>query len=311
MLNTRRQSIDTKEHVKTFSLLLQVSRTKWWLCALRHCTQNSMEAILACHPALSTKWPDGVAKSCELWRIRTGPIRSLDSLSNDQILFGELGVTEKVSTCCGVERYPKEETYGAILKKWKHWPGARNSHTDQWYQIRLKTGKAQNCDANYLWVESNTTNASGLGLWQIRTAHENLGCASVFMTVLTFLKTLGLRMYCAPKEISRQIRKGGHRCFLVKNELYTAVCAHWSKVCFAASHFEKSFLIVELCPFLLTLSIPVFHLMSIFDHVYWNRRSFRTHKNLYSSVRELSYVINSGAARAVSRTLIRAWLSLA
>ena len=33
-----------------------------------------MEAILACHPARSTEWLDCHPKSCELWRIRTGPI---------------------------------------------------------------------------------------------------------------------------------------------------------------------------------------------------------------------------------------------
>ena len=37
-------------------------------CALHHCIQNSMEAILACHPALSTKWLDWVAISRILWR---------------------------------------------------------------------------------------------------------------------------------------------------------------------------------------------------------------------------------------------------
>ena len=31
---------------------------KWGLCALRHGIQISMEAILACHPARSTKWLD-------------------------------------------------------------------------------------------------------------------------------------------------------------------------------------------------------------------------------------------------------------
>ena len=48
--------------------------TKWGLCALRHGIQISMEAILACHPARSTEWLDCHPKSCELWRIRTGPI---------------------------------------------------------------------------------------------------------------------------------------------------------------------------------------------------------------------------------------------
>ena len=47
---------------------------QWGLCALRHGIQISMEAILACHPARSTEWLDCHPKSCELWRIRTGPI---------------------------------------------------------------------------------------------------------------------------------------------------------------------------------------------------------------------------------------------
>ena len=44
--------------------------SQWGLCALRHGIQISMEAILACHP----EWLDCHPKSCELWRIRTGPI---------------------------------------------------------------------------------------------------------------------------------------------------------------------------------------------------------------------------------------------
>ena len=44
------------------------------LCALRHGIQISMEAILTCHPARSTEWLHCHPKSCELWRIRTGPI---------------------------------------------------------------------------------------------------------------------------------------------------------------------------------------------------------------------------------------------
>ena len=46
----------------------------WGLCALRHGIQISMDAILACHPVRSTEWLDCHPKSCELWRIRTGPI---------------------------------------------------------------------------------------------------------------------------------------------------------------------------------------------------------------------------------------------
>ena len=47
---------------------------QWGLCALHHGIQISMEAILACHPARSTEWLDCHPKSCEPWRIRTGPI---------------------------------------------------------------------------------------------------------------------------------------------------------------------------------------------------------------------------------------------
>ena len=49
---------------------------QWGLCPVRHGIQISMEAILACHPARSTKWLDCHPKSCELhvWRIRTRPI---------------------------------------------------------------------------------------------------------------------------------------------------------------------------------------------------------------------------------------------
>ena len=48
---------------------------EWGLSALRHGIQNSMEAILACHPALSTNWCR-MAISCEKKkrRFRTGPI---------------------------------------------------------------------------------------------------------------------------------------------------------------------------------------------------------------------------------------------
>ena len=49
-------------------------RIKWGLCTLHHGIQISMEAILACHPARSTEWLDCHPKSCELWRIHTGPI---------------------------------------------------------------------------------------------------------------------------------------------------------------------------------------------------------------------------------------------
>ena len=54
----------------------ELSRSgEWGLCALRHGIQISMEAILACHPVRSTEWLKCHPKSCELWRIRTGPIR--------------------------------------------------------------------------------------------------------------------------------------------------------------------------------------------------------------------------------------------
>ena len=47
-----------------------------WMGAVRITSwySNSMEAILASHSALSTKWLDRVAKWCERWRMRTVPI---------------------------------------------------------------------------------------------------------------------------------------------------------------------------------------------------------------------------------------------
>ena len=40
-------------------------------CALHHDIQNSMEAILSCHPARSTEWLGWMAISCELWHIHS------------------------------------------------------------------------------------------------------------------------------------------------------------------------------------------------------------------------------------------------
>ena len=51
----------------------QQSSRQWGPSALRHCILISMEAILACHLALSTKWLDWVARWCERWRKHTGP----------------------------------------------------------------------------------------------------------------------------------------------------------------------------------------------------------------------------------------------
>ena len=57
------------------SLSLHLVLCLWGLCTLRHGIQNSMEAILAFHPAWPTEWLDcWLAKWCENWRIRTGPI---------------------------------------------------------------------------------------------------------------------------------------------------------------------------------------------------------------------------------------------
>ena len=70
-------------HFLSMKVSLAISRStrssflipaEWGLCALRHGIQISMEAILACHPARSTEWLGCHPKSCELWRIRTGPI---------------------------------------------------------------------------------------------------------------------------------------------------------------------------------------------------------------------------------------------
>ena len=50
-----------------------------------------MEAILACHPAISTQWLDWLAKWCERCRMRTGPIGidcKLDGSTAQRTFFG-------------------------------------------------------------------------------------------------------------------------------------------------------------------------------------------------------------------------------
>ena len=73
-LNTHKEPLVFRD--LKFHAILQSSGAGWWwgVCTLRHGIQISMEAILACHPARSTEWLDCHPKSCELWRIRTGPI---------------------------------------------------------------------------------------------------------------------------------------------------------------------------------------------------------------------------------------------
>ena len=54
-----------------------LSRNNWELWTLRHGIQNSMEAILACHPAPSTKWLDWVVKM--VWTMTYAHIPHLKS----------------------------------------------------------------------------------------------------------------------------------------------------------------------------------------------------------------------------------------
>ena len=56
-------------------------------CTVRHGIQTSMEAILACHPASSTKCLDWVAKLCERWSMRAGPILGGDVYQSVSIYF--------------------------------------------------------------------------------------------------------------------------------------------------------------------------------------------------------------------------------
>ena len=70
----------------------------WWgLCELRHGIQISMEAILACHPAGSTEWLDCHPKSCELWRIRTGPITITRLLSSTDLSWSVTSLADQYS----------------------------------------------------------------------------------------------------------------------------------------------------------------------------------------------------------------------
>ena len=78
-----RENFENRPRPKFFSACARLPRwpctgewfsysTKRGLCALHHGIQ--MEAILACHPALSKEWLDWVANSCELWCNQTSPI---------------------------------------------------------------------------------------------------------------------------------------------------------------------------------------------------------------------------------------------
>ena len=96
---------------------------QWGLCALRHGVQISMEAILACHPARSTEWLDCHPKSCERWRIRTGPIDPMHEAwhgnfsRNDRFVpFSDVGNNpicpqNGVLTICGETKFPAMHVY--------------------------------------------------------------------------------------------------------------------------------------------------------------------------------------------------------
>ena len=68
-------SVISFSRIKLWKELIWIKlHSRWGLCTLRHGIQNAMEAILACHPALSTEWLDWVAKWCELQRTRICPV---------------------------------------------------------------------------------------------------------------------------------------------------------------------------------------------------------------------------------------------
>ena len=89
-MDARRES--TANH--RFVFLSQFSFTwlrawdlQWGPCALCYGIQNSMEAILACNPALSTERLDWVAFSCELWPMRTGSIDLLIRMNGTSLVL--------------------------------------------------------------------------------------------------------------------------------------------------------------------------------------------------------------------------------
>ena len=55
----------------------------------------------------------------------------------------------------------------------------------QWFSNWMLEKRHKNVTQTFSGLNLNTCtiNASASGLWQIKTAHKNLGCASVFMTV--------------------------------------------------------------------------------------------------------------------------------
>ena len=59
------------QYKNSFALTVLVQMSS---CTLLHGIQNSMEAILVCHPSPSTKRLDWVAKWCVQWRLEEGAI---------------------------------------------------------------------------------------------------------------------------------------------------------------------------------------------------------------------------------------------
>ena len=123
---------------------------EWGLCALRHGIQISMEAILACHPARSTEWLDCHPKSCELWRIRTGPIQ--DRLCHEMQLAGAMASHH-------VDIFSK---LNALILVWSE----HNQRRDQWGAVRITSLNPKFNGSPFNWLATQLYPQKRQAGWQ-------------------------------------------------------------------------------------------------------------------------------------------------
>ena len=118
--------------------------------------QNSMEAILACHPALSTEWLDWVATSCGLWRMHTGPIALRDTVID----------------------LPWRTSAGFACQPWSHHVISRtlwwSTRKQKWTRAQLRRSSQNDFHKQTLWDKSEAALP-----WRSKTNHANEKCANV------------------------------------------------------------------------------------------------------------------------------------
>ena len=92
--------------------------------------------------------------------------------------------TDWLSRCC--EPWKRDRSSSTHVQQ-SHTRKTGRSKKRRWsfngFHNWMLEKRHKNVTQTFLGLNLNTINASASGLWQIKTAHKNLGCASVFMTV--------------------------------------------------------------------------------------------------------------------------------